>query len=320
MLPPKPEIRFSWHGGEPTVLGLDYFRKIVALEQKYRRPGTIITNGIQTNGTLLDEEWCRFFAAERFSVGISLDGPAHLHDQCRVTKGGSASHEAAVRGYGFLRQYGVPCDVLCVVHAGNVRHPLEVYRFFREIGARYIGFLPLVDQRRGVSDLTVPAEAFGDFLCAVFDEWLSGDIGRIKVQIFEEAAATALGREHALCIFRKTCGDIPVVERNGDFFSCDHFVDGEHRLGNIMETALSELLVSPGQREFGQAKLDRLPRHCKRCEVLEMCNGGCPKDRFLLTPDGEEGLNYLCAGYRRFFTHSAPFGAQVAALSRMRAG
>ena len=317
---PGPEVRFSWHGGEPTVLGLDYFRKIAALERKYRRPGRTIANGIQTNGTLLDDEWCRFLAMERFSVGISLDGPAEMHDQCRVTKAGMASHERAMRGYGLLQRYEIPCDILCVVHAGNVRRPLEVYRFFREIGARYLGFLPLVEpdgKGGGVSGLTAPAEAFGDFLCAIFDEWLGNDIGRIKVQIFEEAAATALGREHALCIFRKTCGDIPVVEHNGDFFSCDHFVDAEHCLGNIRETPLSELLYSSRQREFGQAKLDQLPGHCRRCEVLAMCNGGCPKHRFLRTPDGEGGQNYLCAGYKRFFAHCGPFFAQVKALSRM---
>jgi uncharacterized protein len=313
---PGPEVRFSWHGGEPTLLGLDYFRRIVALERKHRRPGTSITNGIQTNGTLLDEEWCRFLAEERFSVGVSLDGPAELHDPWRVAAGGMPSHDRAMRGYGLLQRYGVPSDVLCVVHAGNVRYPLEVYRFFREIGARYIGFLSLVGNRPGEKELTVPADGFGDFLCAVFDEWQSEDIGRIRVQIFEETVSAALGREHALCVFRETCGDIPVIERNGDFFSCDHFVDEEHRLGNIRETPLSGLLESAGQRRFGQAKRDSLPGECKRCSVLAMCNGGCPKDRFLRTVDGEEGLNYLCRGYKRFFTHAAPFAAQVAALVR----
>jgi uncharacterized protein len=326
-----PEVRFSWHGGEPTILGIDYFRKIVAFERKYQGPDKNITNGIQTNGTLLDDEWCRFLAEEHFSVGISLDGPAELHDQYRVTKGGMPTHERVMHAYGLLQRYKVPCDLLCVVHAGNVGHPLDVYRFFREIGARYIGFLPLVERARveaslsdltdstedNISDLTVPAEAFGDFLCAIFDEWQSRDIGHIKVQIFEETAATALGRDHALCIFRKTCGDIPVIEHNGDFYSCDHFVDAEHRLGNIRQLPLSVMVQSPKQETFGKAKFVQLPRQCKSCEVLAMCNGGCPKDRFLRTPAGEEGLNYLCAGYKRFFTHCTPFIAQVAALSRM---
>jgi uncharacterized protein len=320
---PSPQVRFSWHGGEPTVLGIDYFRKIAALQHKRSRPGRTVTNAIQTNATLLDEEWCRFLAAEGFSAGVSLDGPANLHDPWRVTRNGEPTHERATRGYALLRRHNVPCDMLCVVHAGNVLYPTEVYRFLKETGGRYIGFLPLVEPAAGggVSDLTVPADAFGAFLCAIFDEWRDKDIGLVRVQVFEEAVAAALGHEHALCVFRKTCGDIPVVERNGDFFSCDHFVDAAHRLGNIMETPLVELLESPAQRGFGQAKLERLPRFCKTCDVLDMCNGGCPKDRILRTPDGEDGLNHLCAGYKRFFTHCAPFVAQVAALSRVsRAG
>jgi uncharacterized protein len=315
-----PEVRFSWHGGEPIILGLDYFKKIVAIQHKHQRPGKTITNGIQTNGTLLNDEWCRFFAEERFSVGISIDGPVDLHDTFRITKGGAPSHEQVLRGFQLLQHYDIPCDILCVVHAGNVLHPLRVYNFFKGIGARYIGFLPMVergDNGCGVSENTIPAEAYGEFLCAVFNEWQTEDIGFIRVQIFEEALATALGREHGLCIFRKTCGDIPVLERNGDFFSCDHFVNEEHRIGNILETPLLELLENPRQRSFGQAKRDILPGYCKNCDFLPMCNGGCPKDRFLHTPDGEDGLNYLCAGYRRFFAHITPFATQVAALSRI---
>jgi uncharacterized protein len=197
---------------------------------------------------------------------------------------------------------------------------MQVYRFFKEIGARYVGFLPLVEREPhvdgGVSHRTVPPEAFGAFLCAIFDEWLREDIGRVKVQIFEEVAATALGQEHALCIFRKTCGDVPVIERNGDFFSCDHFVDANHYLGNIRKTPLVDLLESPAQRAFGQIKLDSLHPSCRACEVLAMCNGGCPKDRFLQAPGGEAGLNYLCAGYKRFFNHCRPFAAELTGLGR----
>jgi uncharacterized protein len=207
-----------------------------------------------------------------------------------------------------------------VVHAENVLHPTKIYRFFKEINASTIGFLPLVeplsDGEGGVSHRTVPAEAWGHFLCTIFDEWKSQDIERVKVQIFEETARTAFGQEQALCIFRKTCGDIPVVEHNGDFFCCDHFVDTEQRLGNIQEIPLVDLLESPGQRAFGNAKWDTLPRYCKACEVLDLCHGGCPKDRILHTPDGEPGLNYLCAGYKRFFTHSRPFVAELSALWR----
>jgi len=314
---PTPEIRFSWHGGEPTVLGLDYFRKVAALEHEHRPPGRRILNGIQTNGTLLDDEWCRFFAEEGFSVGLSLDGPKELHDPYRVDRHGGATHERAMSGYRLLRRYGIPVDILCVVHNLNVGRPLEVYRFFKDIGASYIGFLPLVEREPGadgVSDRTVPASAFGDFLSAVFDEWLARDIGQVKIQIFEEAISTAFGREHALCTFRKTCGDIPVVEHNGDFFPCDHFVDRAHCIGNILETPLAGLLESPSRRAFGEAKWKGLPRACRVCEVLPMCNGGCPKDRFLRTPGGDDGLNYLCEGYKRFFTHCRPFVAELTGL------
>jgi len=314
---PDPIVLFSWHGGEPTLLGLDYFQKIVRLERKHSL-GRRIVNGIQTNGTLLDEEWCRFLAAEGFGVGISLDGPEHLHDSYRLRKGGEPTHRQAMRGYELLKKHGVPFDVLCVVHALNVQKPIEVYRFFKQIKASYIGFLPLVealpDEGGSVSPRTAPSELFGDFLCTIFDEWAEQDIGRIRVQIFEEAAATALGQDHSLCIFKKTCGDVPVLEHNGDFFSCDHFVNRAHCLGNIRETPLADLLDDPRQIAFGRAKWDTLPRYCRECEVLSLCSGGCPKDRILRAPDGEKGLNYLCAGYKRFFTHCRPFLAQLSGL------
>jgi uncharacterized protein len=313
----EPVIRFSWHGGEPTLLGLDYFRKIVAIQRKYLPSNQRITNGIQTNGTLLDEDWCRFLAEEGFFVGLSLDGPQEMHDRHRLTKGGKPTFDQTIRGYGLLLQNHVSTDILCVVNADNVRNPEQVYRFFKEIEAKYLSFLPMVEPQfgaiGGVSSLTVPAEAWGDFLCTIFDEWVNQDIGKIKVQIFEEAARTAFGQEHSLCIFRPVCGDIPVIEHNGDFYSCDHFVNDEHRLGNIIETPLVELLENPVQRAFGKAKLDSLPRYCRECEVRDMCHGECPKNRFIRTPDGKPGLNYLCAGYKRFFTHSKPFIAEVEA-------
>jgi uncharacterized protein len=317
---PEPVIRFSWHGGEPTVLGLDYFRKIVAIQRKHKPSNRRIINGIQTNGTLLDDEWCRVLGTEGFAVGLSLDGPQEIHDRYRLTKDQKPTHKKTMRGYELLRKYKVYFDILCVVNSYNVKYPHKVYQFFRKIEAPYISFLPMVesqqDSESGVRDLTVPAEAWGTFLCTIFDEWMSRDIGRIKIQIFEEAARTAFGQEHSLCIFRPTCGDIPVVEHNGDFFSCDHFVDAEHRLGNICETPLVDLLESPEQRAFGQAKLDTLPRYCRDCEVRAMCNGGCPKNRFIKTPDGESGLNYLCAGYKCFFNHCQPFVSEVAAQWR----
>jgi uncharacterized protein len=314
---PDEIIRFSWHGGEPTVLGVDYFRKIVGIQRTYRPVGRTIANGIQTNGTLLDDEWGRFLAAEGFSVGLSLDGPRELHDRYRLARDGASSFDAAMRGHEILRRHGVPTDILCVVSAQNAGRPAEVYGFFKEIGASYVTFLPLVEPRPGapggVSPDTVPAEAWGDFLCAVFDEWVAGDIGRIKIQVVEEAARTAFGQEHSLCIFRPVCGDIPVLERNGDFYSCDHFVDEAHQVGNIREAPLVELLESPAQLAFGLAKLENLPRVCRACEVLMMCNGECPKNRFAHAPGGEPGLNYLCAGYKKFFTRVRPFVAEVAA-------
>ncbi|OGD20237.1 MAG: anaerobic sulfatase maturase [Candidatus Aminicenantes bacterium RBG_16_63_16] len=313
-------IRFSWHGGEPTILGVDYFRKAVDIQRRLCPPGRTIANGMQTNGTLLDDEWGRFLAAEGFAVGLSIDGPRAIHNRYRVRRNGSSAFEETMRGYEILRRHAVPVDILCVVGAHNVRRPSEVYGFFKEIGASYVSFLPLVERRpgeaAGVSPESVPAEAWGDFLSAVFDDWLAGDIGRIKVQVIEEAARTAFGQEHSLCLFRPVCGDIPVLERNGDVFSCDHFVDEDHRLGNIRETPLAALIESRAQRSFGRAKLESLPRACRACEVLDMCNGECPKNRFALAPDGEPGLNYLCPGYRKFFNRVRPFVAEVAAAWR----
>jgi uncharacterized protein len=314
---PDEVIRFSWHGGEPTLLGLDYFRTIVALQRKHRPSGRPIANGIQTNGTLLNDAWCTFLAAEGFAVGLSLDGAQELHDRCRLGRDGRSTFHQTMRGYERLRAHGVLTDILCVVSAHNVVHPLEVYRFFKDIEAPYVTFLPLVIRQQGaeegVSALSVRPEEWGDFLCMVFDEWVSGDIGRIKVQIFEEAARTAFGQEHSLCIFRPVCGDIPVVEHNGDCYSCDHFVDADHFLGNIGDKPLVKMIDSARQKAFGLAKLKALPSICRLCEVREMCHGECPKNRFLTTPDGETGLNYLCAGYKRFFTHCLPFVREVAA-------
>jgi len=313
---PGENIRFSWHGGEPTILGLDYFRKITALQHKHLPPGRFILNGIQTNGTLLDEAWCRFLAAENFVVGLSLDGPQDLHDRCRVFKDQGPSFVAAQRGYELLARHKVQCDILCVVNAVSSLNPAHVYRFFKKINACSITFLPLVEphpEKSGIaSKLSIAPDVWGDFLCTIFDEWLERDIGRIKVQIFEEAARAAFHLESSLCIFRETCGDVPVLEHNGDFFSCDHYVDSEHLLGNIRETSLVKMLESPTQKEFGQAKKNTLPRYCRSCEVRNMCHGECPKNRFLSTPDNEPGLNYLCAGYKKFFRHCRPWVEEVA--------
>jgi uncharacterized protein len=288
----------------------------VGLQHKHQPSGQRIMNGMQTNGTLLDVAWCRFLAAEGFAVGLSMDGPQEKHDRYRRTKDQKSTFEDTKRGYELLRQHGVNCDILCVVNAHNVQNPIEVYRFFKEIKAPYVSFLPMVERqpkaKSGVSPHTMSAKVWGDFLCTIFDEWVEQDVGLIKVQIFEEATRTAFDQEHSLCIFRPICGDIPVIEHNGDFYSCDHFVDVEHRLENIKTTPLVKLLESPAQRAFGHTKLDTLPRYCLECKVRDMCNGECPKNRFIQTPDGEQGLNYLCAGYKRFFTHCQPFVQEVA--------
>jgi len=311
-----PELFFSWHGGEPTLAGLEFFERVVALQKKYLPENRSITNGLQTNGTLLTHEWCRFLKRENFVVGISLDGPENLHSSFRVRKDGQSCFEEVIRGYHLLKQYGIPCEILCVVNSVNVYYPLELYHFFKQLKAGFITFLPLVEKDTSsgklVTERSVPSKAFGEFLCAIFDVWKTSDIGSIKIQIIEEALRTAFGVEHTLCIFKTTCGGVPVLEHNGDFYSCDHFVDERHLLGNIRETPFQILLESPVQRVFGQAKLTSLPHYCLKCEVREMCNGACPKDRFITTPDGEPGLNYLCEGYKLFFNHCKPFIEQVA--------
>ncbi|MBN2200211.1 MAG: anaerobic sulfatase maturase [Candidatus Aminicenantes bacterium] len=321
---PDEIIRFSWHGGEPTLAGVDFFRKAVEIERRNRPPGRRIVNGMQTNGTLIDEEWGAFLAEAEFSVGLSLDGPEDIHDACRRARDGRPSFREAMHGYEILRRHGVPVDILTVIGAHNVRRPTEVYGFLKSISASFMSFLPLVERSAGspsgVDSLTVPADAWGEFLCAVFDEWLAGDIGRVKIQIFEEAVRTAFGLEHSLCIFRPECGDIPAVERNGDVYSCDHFMNEEHRLGNILVTPLAELIDGPAQRTFGRAKLERLPRPCRTCEVRDMCNGECPRNRFVPDPAGGPDLNYLCPGYKRFFIHCRPFVEAVAAEWRRGRG
>lgn len=313
-------IRFSWHGGEPTLAGLEFYRRAVEVQTRLRPAGRSIANGMQTNGTLIDDGWGAFLAEAGFSVGLSLDGPEEIHDVHRRAPDGRPTFRRALRGYEILRRHGVPTDILCAVGVHNAGLPAGVYGFFKSIEASFISFLPLVEPLEGVAAgvgrRTVPAEAWGEFLCAVFDEWLEKDIGRIKVQIFEEAARTAFGQEHSLCLFRPECGDVPVVERNGDVYSCDHFVDAEHRLGNIRETPLEDMLESPAQRQFGMAKLERLPGVCLSCEVRDMCHGECPKNRFIPDPDGGPERNHLCPGYKRFFTHCRPFVEAVAASWR----
>ncbi len=317
-------IHFAWHGGEPLLAGLEFFKKAVDIQKRYCPQGGRILNGIQTNGTLLDPAWCEFLARENFLVGISIDGPEPFHSAHRRDHRGNPTYQATVRGYHLLRQFGVQPEILCVVNSRNVPHPAEVYDFFLGMGASYLTFLPLVEYTPEassgeagsypVSSRSVAPEEFGEFLIRIFERWKERDIGKIKVQIFEEALRSAFGQDHTLCIFKKTCGRVPVLEHNGDFYSCDHYVDREHRPGNILETHLGELLEGVQQTRFGEAKYTTLPKYCLQCEVLEMCGGECPRNRFISTPGGEPGLNYLCKGYKMFFTHCAPFVSEVARI------
>jgi uncharacterized protein len=309
-------IFFSWHGGEPLLAGIEFYRKVLRFQSSANHSGRTILNGIQTNATLVDDEWCRFLAANNFIIGISIDGPAPLHDIFRKTKDGGPTFSKVLSGFQLMKKHNIIPEVLCVVNSENVKHPLEIYNFFKQMGAKYITFLPLVERVPGsaseVSVRSVPSFEFGRFLSLIFDEWVQNDIGNVKIQIFEEAARTAFKQDHTLCIFKEDCGGVPVIEHNGDFYSCDHYVDKDHFLGNINDHPLSYFLDDERQVNFGRAKSGTLPEYCKVCDVRPMCNGECPKNRFLLSPDGQYGLNYLCSGYKYFFSHCKPFVEAIA--------
>jgi uncharacterized protein len=317
---PGPATSFEWHGGEPTLLGLDFFRRVVQLQRKHSPTGRRIINGLQTNGTLINEDWAAFLARAKFSVGLSLDGPADVHDAFRRTCDNRPTHGAVERAFRLLRRHKVHCDILCVVHAANVADPLRVYHYFKELGARYIQFLPLVEPvpgpTGGVSARTATPEALGTFFVTIFDEWIHGDLGRIVVQMFDEALRPFCKLPHALCIFSETCGTVPVLEHDGRLFCCDHYVDPDHCLGNLDKSTFGECTQNPALIAFGLRKRDGLPNYCKHCDVVEWCNGGCPKDRIATAadedPDGEKGLNYFCPAFKRFFLHSRPMMQRLA--------
>lgn len=310
-----PDVMIAWQGGEPTLMGLDFFRRSVELAQQYRQPGQTVQYTIQTNGTLLNEEWCAFFHEHRFLVGLSVDGPREMHDAYRVDKGGHPTFDKVLGAARLMQRHEVDFNVLCTVHAKNAGHPLEVYRYFRDdLGTRHIQFIPIVErvnsdgrtrfqEGTAVTERSVTAEQWGRFLTAIFDEWVRRDVGTVFVQMFDAALASWVGAPPSLCIFAETCGNAVALEHNGDVYSCDHFVEPKHLLGNIAVTPMAELVGSERQRAFGNAKRDTLPRYCRECPVRFACHGECPKNRFILTPDGEPGLNYLCAGYKAFFTH-----------------
>jgi uncharacterized protein len=340
------EVPIAWQGGEPTLMGLDFFRRAVRLAEKYRRPEQRVLHSIQTNGVLLNDAWCAFLKEHSFLVGLSMDGPKAMHDAYRVNRGGSGSFDQAMKGFEALRRREVDVNILCTIHAANADFPLEVYRFFRDdLQAGFLQFIPIVERstpellplaNRGwsaeagtgrplytqtgslVTNRSVGPEQFGRFLSGVFDEWVRRDVGKVFIQTFDAALGSWLG-QHNLCIFSPTCGTALALEHNGDLYSCDHFVEPGYRLGNIRKTRIGALVSSEKQRRFGQEKLTRLPKYCRDCRFLFACYGECPRNRFLAAPDGEPGLNYLCAGYKSFFEHiDGPMKTMARLVSRGR--
>lgn len=326
-----PEVSFAWQGGEPTLLGVGFFRKVLAIQKRHAK-GKHVSNALQTNGTLLDDEWCEFLAENRFLVGLSIDGPPALHDQFRRDRRQAPTHAQVMRGLSLLVKHGVEFNTLTVVNRQNAREPQRVYRYLKQIGSQYMQFIPLVERAGpgadcgfdnqlapppghdnhehpdvAVTPWSVRAHDFGEFLCTIFDEWVRADVGRHYVQIFDVALGIWAGAGSSLCVFAERCGSALALEHNGDVFSCDHFVYPKYRLGNLMEKPLREMVDSTTQRQFGDAKSANLPSFCQACDVRAICNGACPKHRFLKSPDGEPGLNYLCAAYQRFFRHVDPY-------------
>lgn len=307
-----PEVTIVWQGGEPTLMGLDFFRRAVAVERKWARPGLRVENSFQTNGILIDEEWCRFFHDNNFLVGLSIDGPRDLHDAYRHDKGGRPVFGKVERAARLMQKHAVEFNILCTVNAVNSRRPLDVYRYFRDnLRARYIQFIPIVerDNETGnqegtrVTDRTVDPGQYGRFLIEIFDEWVRRDVGIMFVLFFDGVLASYARGDSSLCVLTPTCGECVALEHNGDLYSCDHFVEPRHFLGNIRRIPLPELVASEAQRSFGRAKSDTLPKYCRECQYLFTCHGECPKNRVLTTPEGEPGLNWLCAGLKAFFAH-----------------
>lgn len=303
---PGPLVQFTWHGGEPMLAGLDFYRLAVELQKKYLPEGWTCWNNLQTNGILLDDEWCSFLADAHFDVGLSIDGTQWLHDECRKDHSGRGTYERAVRAVRCLQDHGIQPDLLCTVTSAIAKEPLAVYRSLRALNTGWLQFIPIVRRTadgRVTSD-SVTGEEYGDFLCAVFDEWIYHDLGRLEVQLFAEMSLLWLGGTANLCWMAPTCGRVLIVEHDGSVYTCDHFVAPENRIGDIETSHLGGLIESPKQRQFGLDKQERLPSPCRSCNWLSICNGGCLKDRFAFTEDGEKGLNYLCNGLRQFFAHA----------------
>jgi len=351
-----PEITFTWQGGEPTLLGVKFFQRALELQRQYCPPGRTIANSLQTNGTLLNEDWCRLFHEHKFLIGLSIDGPRELHDRYRVNKGGRPTFDAVFRGMQLLQKHQVDFNTLTVVNREVAQHPLEVYRFLKQCGVEFLQFIPLVE-RYGAQDKTladppllkvlnnmktsrcdgaapepgarsdgaapgqvtpwsVDPREYGQFLCQIFDDWVRHDVGQRFIQMFDVQLGIEMGLGSSLCVFGETCGKAVAMEHNGDLYSCDHFVYPQYKLGNIHEQSIESMINSAQQQNFGTDKRDTLPQYCRQCPVKEHCWGECPKHRFLTTPDGEPGLNYLCAGYKIFFPHIKPYLEMMANLLR----
>lgn len=317
------QVLFTWHGGEPLLRSIDFYRKALSLQQKYAG-GRRIANIIQTNGTLLTDEWCEFFAQNHWLVGISIDGPQPDHDHYRLTAAGKPSWKKVMQGIKLLKKHGVEWNAMAVVNAYNANHPLEFYRFFKENGCQFLQFTPIVERLTrhedgrtlasladkdeiSLSEASVTPEQWGYFLCAIFDEWVRKDVGKIFVEIFDCTLANWMGISPGICAYSKECGHAGVMEHNGDVYSCDHFVFPEYKLGNIRDHSLIDMLYGEQQQEFSRLKHSSLPRQCKECDMEFACHGECPKNRFMKDKYGDSGLNYLCLGYYHYYQHVAPY-------------
>jgi len=318
-----PQVMFTWHGGEPLMRPISFYKKAIDLQKKYAQ-GRTIDNCIQTNGTLLTDEWCRFFKENNFLVGVSIDGPQEFHDEYRKNKQGQPSFAKVMKGIELLKKHGVEYNAMAVVNDFNADYPLDFYHFFKEIDCHYIQFTPIVErlsnradglslsspvqqEKADLAEFSISPEQWGNFLCAIFDEWVREDVGNYYIQLFDSTLANWIGEQPGVCTMAKNCGHAGVMEYNGDVYSCDHFVFPEYKLGNLYTNTLVEMMYSDKQTQFGEAKSKTLPSQCKECEFLFACNGECPKNRFAFTATGEPGLNYLCKGYHKFFKHVAPY-------------
>lgn len=319
----QPQVMFTWHGGETLMRPISFYKRVVELQQKYG-VGRSIDNSIQTNGTLLNDEWCKFFKENNWLVGVSIDGPQEFHDEYRRNKQGLPSFAKVMKGIDLLNKYRVEWNAMAVVNDFNADYPLDFYHFFKEIGCRYIQFTPIVERifphsdgrhlaspkntdGAELADFSISPEQWGNFLCTIFDEWVRNDVGTYFIQLFDSTLANWVGEQPGVCTMAKTCGHAGVIEYNGDVYACDHYVFPEYKLGNIHTKTLTEMMYSQQEMDFGAAKQNTLPTQCKECEFLFACNGECPKNRFAKTLTGEPGLNYLCQGYYKFFNHVAPY-------------